>query len=91
MHYFKETPSLSTFRVITTNFLGVRIFRKFTVVCNDASENGCAPNLVPSINVLFAIVAYSVDQYQLGCFVNALPRQCHSFVDEFLVTDNKMH
>ena len=31
MHYSKETPSCSTFRVITTNFLGVRIFRKFTV------------------------------------------------------------
>ena len=31
MHYSKETPSYSTFRVITTNFLGVRIFRKFTV------------------------------------------------------------
>ena len=30
-HYSKETPSCSTFRVITTNFLGVRIFRKFTV------------------------------------------------------------
>ena len=28
----KETPSCSTFRVITTNVLGVRIFRKFTVV-----------------------------------------------------------
>ena len=32
MHYSKETPSCSTFRVITTNFLGVRIFRKFTVL-----------------------------------------------------------
>ena len=31
MDYSKETPSCSTFRVITTNFLGVRIFRKFTV------------------------------------------------------------
>ena len=31
MHYSEETPSCSTFRVITTNFLGVRIFRKFTV------------------------------------------------------------
>ena len=31
MHYSKETPSCSTFRVITTNVLGVRIFRKFTV------------------------------------------------------------
>ena len=31
MHYSKEMPSCSTFRVITTNFLGVRIFRKFTV------------------------------------------------------------
>ena len=30
MHYSKEKPSFSTFRVITTNFLGVRIFRKFT-------------------------------------------------------------
>ena len=28
----KETPSCSTFRVITTNFLGVWIFRKFTVI-----------------------------------------------------------
>ena len=34
MHYSKEMPSCSTFRVITTNFLGVRIFRKFTVVIN---------------------------------------------------------
>ena len=32
MHYSKETPSCSTFRVITTNVLGVRIFRKFTVL-----------------------------------------------------------
>ena len=31
MNYSKETPSCSTFRVITTNSLGVRIFRKFTV------------------------------------------------------------
>ena len=31
MRYSKETPSCSTFRVITTNVLGVRIFRKFTV------------------------------------------------------------
>ena len=34
MHYSKETPSCSTFRVITTNCLGVRIFRKFTVLLN---------------------------------------------------------
>ena len=33
MHYSKETPSCSTFRVITTNFWGVQIFRKFTVTC----------------------------------------------------------
>ena len=32
MHYTKEKLSFSTFRVITTNFLSVRIFRKFTVV-----------------------------------------------------------
>ena len=31
MHYSKERPSCSTFRVITANILGVRIFRKFTV------------------------------------------------------------
>ena len=31
MHYSKEKPSFSTFRIITTNFLGVQIFRKFTV------------------------------------------------------------
>ena len=31
MHYSKETPSCLTFRVITTNVLGVRMFRKFTV------------------------------------------------------------
>ena len=31
MHYSKETPSCSTFRVITTNVFSVRIFRKFTV------------------------------------------------------------
>ena len=31
MNYSKETPSCSTFRVITTNSLGVWIFRKFTV------------------------------------------------------------
>ena len=29
-HYSKEKPSYSTFRVIITNILGVRIFRKFT-------------------------------------------------------------
>ena len=33
-NYYKETPSCSTFRVITTNSLGVRIFRKFTVAVN---------------------------------------------------------
>ena len=31
MHYSKETPSCSTFIEITTNVLGVRIFRKFMV------------------------------------------------------------
>ena len=32
MHYSKEMPSYSNFRVITTNYLSVRIFRKFTVL-----------------------------------------------------------
>ena len=32
MHYSKEKPFCSTFRVITTNFLGVQKFRKFTVL-----------------------------------------------------------
>ena len=31
MHNSKETPSCSTYRVITTNVLGVRIFRKLTI------------------------------------------------------------
>ena len=31
-HYSMVEPHSSNFRVITTNFLGVRIFRKFTVV-----------------------------------------------------------
>ena len=30
-HYSMVEPHSSTFRVMTTNFLGVRIFRKFTV------------------------------------------------------------
>ena len=30
-HYSMVEPYSSNFRVITTNFLGVRIFRKFTV------------------------------------------------------------
>ena len=30
-HYSMVEPHISNFRVITTNFLGVRIFRKFTV------------------------------------------------------------
>ena len=30
--YFMVEPHSSNFRVITTNFLGVRIFRKFTVL-----------------------------------------------------------
>ena len=30
-HYSMVEPHSSNFRVITTNFLGVRIFRKFTV------------------------------------------------------------
>ena len=42
MHYSKEKPSCSTFRVITTNFLGVRIFRKFMVyyITTDYNANG---------------------------------------------------
>ena len=32
LHFSKEMPSYSTFRVITTNFWGVRIFRKITVI-----------------------------------------------------------
>ena len=32
LHYSMVEPHSSNFRVITTNFLGVRIFRKFTVV-----------------------------------------------------------
>ena len=35
-HYSMVEPHSSNFRVITTNFLGVRIFRKFTV-----NNNGC--------------------------------------------------
>ena len=31
-HYSMVKPHSSNFRVITTNFLGVRIFRKFTVI-----------------------------------------------------------
>ena len=34
-HYSVVEPHSSNFRVITTNFLGVRIFRKFTVVILD--------------------------------------------------------
>ena len=30
-HYSMVEPHISNFRVITTNFLGVRIFRKFTI------------------------------------------------------------
>ena len=37
MNYSKETPSCSTFSVITTISLGVRIFRKFTV-CREMSH-----------------------------------------------------
>ena len=33
-HYYMVEPHSSNFRVITTNFLGVRIFRKFTVNMN---------------------------------------------------------
>ena len=32
MHYSMVKPHSSNFRVITTNILGVRIFRKFTVL-----------------------------------------------------------
>ena len=39
MHYSKEKPSCSTFRVITTYFLGVRIFRKFTVFVKDRNTS----------------------------------------------------
>ena len=34
-HYSMVELHTSNFRVITTNFLGVRIFRKFTVVCTN--------------------------------------------------------
>ena len=34
-HYSMVEPHSSNFRVITTNFVGVRIFRKFTVVCEN--------------------------------------------------------
>ena len=43
MHYSKETPFCSTFRVITTNVLGVRIFRKFTVY----NVDGMLPSVTP--------------------------------------------
>ena len=39
-HYSMVEPHSSNFRVITTNFLGVRIFRKFTVcACEDWYDN----------------------------------------------------
>ena len=34
-HYSMVEPHNSNFSVITTNFLGVRIFRKFTVIVTD--------------------------------------------------------
>ena len=37
-HYSMVEPHSSNFRVITTNFLGVRIFRKFTVLVLDLPE-----------------------------------------------------
>ena len=47
-HYSMVEPHTSNFRVITTNFLGVRIFRKFTVIriisecwCLDAVPLSC--------------------------------------------------
>ena len=38
-HYSMVGPHSSNFRVITTNFLGVRIFRKFTVLCKILISN----------------------------------------------------
>ena len=57
MHYSKETPSCSIFMVITTNFLGVRIFRKFTVCLKNAQLDLVCPGvrhqsvyIVPQLN-----------------------------------------
>ena len=44
-------PHSSNFRVITTNFLGVRIFRKFTV----APDCYCAPDEAENVLQFFKI------------------------------------
>ena len=40
-HYSMVEPHSSNFRVITTNFLGVRIFRKFTICFFHLKKFGC--------------------------------------------------
>ena len=53
-HYSMAEPHSSNFRVITTNFLGVRIFRKFTVmhiICNHC-HTFSSPSLIMGIKPL---------------------------------------
>ena len=56
-HYSMVEPHSSNFRVITTNILGVRIFRKFTVeLCDNFTDS---QTLCTVRNLCMIILAYS--------------------------------
>ena len=51
-HYSMVEPHSSNFRVITTNILGVRIFRKFTVCIASRLFNSISDNCVRESTLL---------------------------------------
>ena len=63
-HYSMVEPHSSNFRVITTNFFGVRIFRKFAVLCFiTLFENLCDLKAKQDTYFAFSFFNFSVLQH----------------------------
>ena len=64
-HYSMVEPHSSNYRVITTNVLGVRIFRKFTVPMSRFSFQFQLPNILFAITLIICVETKNGSVYKM--------------------------